>query len=225
MAGIVWNQSGKLETYAPIVFQRLVICMRSLIEGGERQFTLQPDKLAYLIAGSLHHRDIVSLSVHFKERPEDTEWFIAAKNRVSRLGVVLIATAILCGLSNFGGLVVLSAIKQQNQAPQAPPPNMKPEEQKQWERGRDSAPFFDFLCVGFVSLVYLPVFLGGIALQRGSSRGLGMTAAIMAMFPCSPGFLLGLPVGIWALIVLNNQDVKHVLQHRPRDEDDYDRRR
>jgi hypothetical protein len=168
--------------------------------------------------------DFNKLQPESEERPEDTEWFIAAKNRVSRLGVVLIATAIICGLSNLGGLMVASAIRRQN-PPAQPPKNMSPEDQKQWERGRDSAPLIDFACVGAVSMIYLPVFLGGLALQRGSGRGLGMTAAVIAMLPCSPGFLLGLPIGIWALFVLNNQDAIHVLEHKPRDEDDRDRRR
>jgi hypothetical protein len=168
--------------------------------------------------------DFNKLQPEWEEQPEDTEWFIAAKNRVSRLGVVLIVTAILCGLSNFGGLVVASAIRREN-PPAQPPPNIRPENREDWERGRRSAPLFDFLCVGMVSLIYLPVFFGGLALQRGAGRGLGLTAAAISMLPCSPGFLISLPAGIWALVVLNNQDVKTVLEYRPRDEDDHRRRR
>ena len=41
------------------------------------------------------------------------------------------------------------------------------------------------------------------------SRGLAMTAAILAMIPCfSPCCLLGLPFGIWALVVLSKPEVQ-----------------
>jgi hypothetical protein len=35
-----------------------------------------------------------------------------------------------------------------------------------------------------------------------------MVASIFAMLPCNPCCLLGLPIGIWALVVLSNEDVK-----------------
>lgn len=168
--------------------------------------------------------DFNKLQTEGEERPDDTEWFIAAKNRVSRLGVVLVATAILCGLTNLGGLMVASAIRRQN-PPAQPPKNMSPEEKDAWERGRDSAPVLEFVCVGMVSMIYLPVFLGGLALQRGYSRSLGVAAAVIAMLPCSPGFLIGLPIAIWALFVLNNPDVKYVLEYKPRDDEGRERRK
>ncbi|HEY1189062.1 MAG TPA: hypothetical protein VGE74_15515 [Gemmata sp.] len=169
--------------------------------------------------------DFNKLDPERDEDPSETDWFIAAKNRVATLGVVLIVTAVLCGLSNFGGLVALRALTKEK-APAPPPKNMSPKEKDQFENGRSAAPLFDFLCVGAVSLVYLPVLLSGIALHSGSGRTLGLTAAVCAMLPCSPGFLIGLPVGIWALVVLSNEDVKQVLDHQqPEEEDDRDRRR
>jgi hypothetical protein len=41
------------------------------------------------------------------------------------------------------------------------------------------------------------------------SYGLAMTASIVAMIPCiSPCCILGLPFGIWALVILNRPEVK-----------------
>jgi hypothetical protein len=53
------------------------------------------------------------------------------------------------------------------------------------------------------------VLVGGLKMQHLRSRGLAMTAAIVAMIPCiSPCCLLGLPFGIWALIVLSKPEVQ-----------------
>ena len=38
--------------------------------------------------------------------------------------------------------------------------------------------------------------------------GLSMTSAIVAMLPCSICCILGLPIGIWAIVVLIDSDVK-----------------
>lgn len=51
---------------------------------------------------------------------------------------------------------------------------------------------------------------GAWRMKELKSYGLAMTAAILAMIPCftSCCCLLGLPVGIWAIIVLLDKDVK-----------------
>jgi predicted Zn finger-like uncharacterized protein len=52
------------------------------------------------------------------------------------------------------------------------------------------------------------VMVGAVKMKNLSSYGLAMTACIVAMLPCSACCLLGLPFGIWGLVVLNNPDVK-----------------
>jgi hypothetical protein len=52
------------------------------------------------------------------------------------------------------------------------------------------------------------ILTGGIMMKQLKSYGLAMTGAIVAMLPCTICCLLGLPLGIWSLVVLNNQDVK-----------------
>lgn len=53
------------------------------------------------------------------------------------------------------------------------------------------------------------VIFGGIQMMKLKSYGLSMAASIIAMIPCvGPCFCLGLPVGIWSLVVLNKPEVK-----------------
>ena len=40
------------------------------------------------------------------------------------------------------------------------------------------------------------------------SWGLSLTGAILAMLPCTPCCIIGLPIGIWAVIVLIDNEVK-----------------
>lgn len=52
------------------------------------------------------------------------------------------------------------------------------------------------------------VLLGAIKLLRLQNRGLAMAGAIVAMLPCQCCCVLGLPFGIWALVVLSKPEVK-----------------
>jgi len=52
------------------------------------------------------------------------------------------------------------------------------------------------------------VLFGAIKMLRLQNRGVAMAAAIVAMVPCQCCCLLGLPFGIWALIVLSKPEVK-----------------
>jgi hypothetical protein len=56
----------------------------------------------------------------------------------------------------------------------------------------------------------LLILVGGVKLMNLSGTGLPITASILAMIPCTSSCccLIGLPAGIWALIVLNRPDVR-----------------
>jgi len=58
-------------------------------------------------------------------------------------------------------------------------------------------------------LLSVLVLLGGIKMKNLESYGLAMTASIVAMLPCSCSCLIGLPVGIWALVILSKPEVKN----------------
>lgn len=53
------------------------------------------------------------------------------------------------------------------------------------------------------------VLIGAMKMRKLESYGLAMTASILAMIPCvSPCCILGLPFGIWAVVVLAKPEVK-----------------
>jgi tRNA A-37 threonylcarbamoyl transferase component Bud32 len=57
----------------------------------------------------------------------------------------------------------------------------------------------------FVGLVIIG---GSVSMMRLRSHGWATAAATLALLPCGPAWLIGLPAGIWALWVLNTQEVK-----------------
>ncbi len=63
---------------------------------------------------------------------------------------------------------------------------------------------------GVVQIVLgIVVLLGAVRMKRLESYGLAMASAIIAMIPCvSPCCVLGLPFGIWALVVLSDIHVR-----------------
>jgi hypothetical protein len=49
---------------------------------------------------------------------------------------------------------------------------------------------------------------GGICMVRRRVYGLAVAGCIIALFPCNCGCMLGLPIGIWGLVVLFQKDVQ-----------------
>jgi hypothetical protein len=65
--------------------------------------------------------------------------------------------------------------------------------------------------VGALLAVAIGAFIiyGGMKMMNLQSYGLALAAAIVIMIPClSPCCCLGLPAGIWAIVVLSNAEVK-----------------
>ena len=68
-----------------------------------------------------------------------------------------------------------------------------------------------FSVIGLIMAVV--VFMGASKMKNAESYGFAMAAAIIAMIPClGPCCLLGLPFGIWALVVLMKPEVKAAFQ-------------
>jgi hypothetical protein len=58
-------------------------------------------------------------------------------------------------------------------------------------------------------IVGIFIILGCVKMKKLENYGIAMTVSIIAMVPClSPCCCLGLPFGIWALVVLNKPEVK-----------------
>lgn len=60
--------------------------------------------------------------------------------------------------------------------------------------------------IGFA--IYIAILLGALKMKKLNSYGFAMTSAILAMLPCSCACCIGLPIGIWALVVLGKPEVK-----------------
>lgn len=56
------------------------------------------------------------------------------------------------------------------------------------------------------------IIFGAIKMKNLQSFGLAMTAAILSLIPCFGCYCFGIPVGIWALVVLNKTEVKAAFQ-------------
>ena len=84
----------------------------------------------------------------------------------------------------------------------------------QVDQSQASARMFGYYIGVFgVPLSTVPVLSGAYCLQSCRMYGLALTGCILACIPCcSPGCVLGIPFGIWGLIVLNQEDVKRAFQ-------------
>ena len=67
-----------------------------------------------------------------------------------------------------------------------------------------------YLVAGAVALMVAAVIImGALKMKKLESHGFAMTASILSMIPClSSCCLIGLPVGIWCMIVLMKPEVK-----------------
>lgn len=58
-------------------------------------------------------------------------------------------------------------------------------------------------------IVGIFILFGAVKMKKLENHGLAMTTSIIALLPClSPCCCLGLPIGIWALVILNKPEVK-----------------
>jgi len=57
------------------------------------------------------------------------------------------------------------------------------------------------------------IFYGGMKMRKLESWGIALAASILALVPCiSPCCCIGIPIGIWALIVLMDDHVKEAFE-------------
>ena len=66
------------------------------------------------------------------------------------------------------------------------------------------------IAMGLIGIgVGVVILMGALKMKKLESHGFSMAAAILAALPCiSPCCLIGLPIGIWAVVVLNKPEVK-----------------
>lgn len=82
--------------------------------------------------------------------------------------------------------------------------------------GNDAEAFGNLFAFGFYAitlLVSIAVIACSVRMRKLDSYAMAMTGSILACIPClSPCFVLGIPFGIWALVVINQQDVRDAFQ-------------
>jgi hypothetical protein len=136
---------------------------------------------------------------------------INPQQRVSGPAIALLVTAILGIIAQLGNLirVLLSAgaIQAQAQVIAQQQGQQLPAQQMQMLQYLTGTTAIVATIVG--SVVGIVIIVGALKMRNLQSYGLAMTSSILAMIPCvSPCCLLGLPFGIWALVVLSKPEVK-----------------
>ncbi len=132
------------------------------------------------------------------------------KSKVTAPAIALLVVAILSVLlfivSLFGNAFNEALLEWAEKS------DMPPEQLEQFRsmsmQGAGGALSFFFMGLHIVGTVVIA--LGALRMKNLQSYGLAVTASILAMIPCTSGCccIIGLPVGIWALIVLMDKDVR-----------------
>lgn len=126
--------------------------------------------------------------------------------KVQAPAIALLVVAVLTVLLFIVGLFSEDLMMQVMQSA-----NMPDEEMQQFREMMEKSSMLGNVVGGVLNIGGAALIAyGAWRMKELKSYGLAMTAAILAMIPCftSCCCLLGLPVGIWALIVLLDKDVK-----------------
>jgi len=120
--------------------------------------------------------------------------------------VVAILSALLFVMSLFGN-AFNEALMDWAQKQDLPPDQLEKIRTMSMQGASGALSIF-FMALHIVGTVVIA--LGALRMKNLQSYGLAVTASILAMIPCTSSCccLIGLPIGIWALIVLMDKDVK-----------------
>ena len=127
----------------------------------------------------------------------------AAADQVSAPATGLIVTAIIGFLWQLGGVAfrLIANPQRFNMGGNAP-------EMPQWVTAL-SGPAVAVVGAVIGIIAGIVILYGGLQMKKLENYSMAMAASIVAMIPCiSPCCLIGLPIGIWALIVLSKPEVK-----------------
>jgi hypothetical protein len=125
-----------------------------------------------------------------------------ALDKVNGPAIGLIVTAIFGFLATFAAM--LYSLGGINFMP--PDAAMDPNMQRIVRMLSGSLGLINVLIMAALSVLIL---VGALRMKKLRSYGLAVTGAIVALVPCiSPCCVIGLPIGIWALVVLNKPEVK-----------------
>jgi LSD1 subclass zinc finger protein len=154
--------------------------------------------------------------------PEDEEDRLRRRGR-RRQGTAAAASAVAgpaIALMIVGGIVIslsilrlvlnMNLLDVRSLTAAANPKRMAGPQQADSVAGRVGGSLFG-ICYGGI------IMTGAMKMKSLSNHGYAMTSCIVAMLPCSLCCLLGLPFGIWGLIVLNRPEVAAQFTQHPFD--------
>jgi len=125
-----------------------------------------------------------------------------ASDWVNGPAIGLIVTAILGLVANFGMAVWMVVSSGTASLPAGMPPELK-------HVLPNLTGIFGVASAMLGGVMSVLVLYGASRMKKLRSYGWAMTATILALVPCtSPCCLVGLPIGIWALVVLMKPEVK-----------------
>lgn len=121
----------------------------------------------------------------------------AVKRKVQAPAIFLVICGILGMLAPVGSVVLVVALSAANANQNADPEGLE------LIAGQASL-IVHYICF----FVGLTVIVGAVQMMRVKIRAMGFVAAVLAMLNCSGGCcLIGIPAGIWALVILCQSDV------------------
>lgn len=139
----------------------------------------------------------------------------AAAAKVSGPAITLIVVGVLNALLALfitaqGVMIMLMPADQLRQQMEAQNPQLQQEQLPFDPAVIASSMGVGYIVVSILALILsVVIILGAVKMKNLQSWGFAAAAAVLAMIPClSPCCIIGLPVGIWALMVLNDPDVK-----------------
>lgn len=157
-------------------------------------------------------------------RALDPRELAAARSAAQIPGVLLIVTGVLSLIGSVIGLIQLPQMPAQMDQAMAQieaDPNIPAEQKAAWKDAittMKQVAEHPGAIAGYVLgiVASLVVVLGGIKLMNLSGSTLPMIGSVFAMIPCTVGCccVLGVPAGIWALVVVNRSDVRAAIAAR-----------
>ena len=139
-----------------------------------------------------------------------------AKEQVKTPAVFLLVVGVVGVLAALVGIVNVFTMDQQFARVEEQwdkDPNLNAQQKQDMKKMlgtyRDALKVGLPVSIGLSVITGLVTIFGAVKMMNLSGRGMAMAGSILCMFPCISGCcLLGLPVGIWALVVLARPEVK-----------------
>lgn len=153
-----------------------------------------------------------------EDRHENRQERIArARAKVATPGLFLLLAGLLCLALEVAAIGVMLTkptliydfvVDMIERGPPGPEKQKQLDDMKKEEASMrlDSPMNIGSIAVGFILGVLTTI--GAVKMRSGSGYGLALTGAIASIIPIGGCCCVGMPVGIWALVVLMNPDVK-----------------